>query len=114
MICDLYLEVLFQEGISLTSDNLPVTNTSRTKRAREIYDNGRQMHRLGHRLCVGTLDNQVVVPCLYLCITEWSDAFQPSSSIKARKSVWVKTVTISARALTRYPFIHCCCCRRGA
>lgn len=83
-----------QEGVSLTSDNLPVTTTSRTKRAREIYDNGRQMHRLGHRL----LDYQIVVPCLYLCITEWSDAFQPSSSIKARKSVWVKTVTIAATA----------------
>jgi hypothetical protein len=82
-------------GISPTSD-LPVTNTSKTKRAREIYDNGQQMHsrQRGHRLL---LDDQCLPPsCLYLCITEWSDAFQPSSSIKARNSVWVKTVTISA------------------
>ena len=59
-----------------------VTRISETMRAQRILDNSQRLH-------VGS-------DVLTLYITEWSDGFEPSLSIKGnRGSCWIKTVTIS-------------------
>ena len=78
------------------SKNLPgqaVTKISQSERAQRILHNAEILH-----------DGTIV---LTLYIIEWSDGFEPSSSIKGnRGSCWMKTITISPPANKVHTFCN--------
>jgi hypothetical protein len=81
-VADLLGHGLEVDSIERVGSDIKVTRISNSLRAQRILDNSQKAH--------GETD------VLTLYITEWSDGFEPSLSIKGnRGSCWIKTVTIS-------------------
>ena len=82
-IADLLGHGLNIDNIELTSSDVTVCKISETKRAQRI---------LANAMKIAPSNNNV----LALYLTEWSDGFEPSLSIKGnRGSCWIKTITVA-------------------
>jgi len=82
-VADLLGHGLNVDNINLTRGAVTVTKISETQRAQRILDNAGKAAKSSSNLFA-------------LYVTEWSDGFEPSLSIKGnRGSCWIKTITIA-------------------